>query len=47
MAKDYKNNIFDVIKNIDNKNYEIINVGDKNIVINLNEYLDYLNIKAN
>ena len=31
----------------DSKNYEIINVGDKNIVINLNEYLDYLNIKAN
>ncbi len=31
----------------DSKNYEIINVGDQNIVINLNEYLDYLNIKAN
>ena len=31
----------------DSKNYEIINVGDQNIVINLNVYLDYLNIKAN
>lgn len=31
----------------DSKNYEIINVGDQNIVVNLNEYLDYLNIKAN
>ena len=29
----------------DSKNYEIINVEDKNIVINLNEFLDYQNIK--
>ena len=29
----------------DSKNYEIINVEDKNIIINLNEFLDYQNIK--
>jgi len=29
----------------DSKNYEIIMVKDKNIVINLNEFLDYQNIK--
>ena len=29
----------------DSKNYEIISVEDKNIVINLNEFLDYQNIK--
>ena len=29
----------------DSKNYEIIDVEDKNIVINLNEFLDYQNIK--
>lgn len=31
----------------DSKNYEIINVGDKNIVVNLNDVLDYQNIDAN
>ena len=29
----------------DSKDYEIINVEDKNIVVNLNEFLDYLNIQ--
>ena len=30
----------------DSKKYEIINVDDKNICINLNEFLDYQNIKV-
>lgn len=51
ISKKYKNEILSMPldSNLkifrDSKNYEIINVEDKNIVINLNEFLDYQNIK--
>ena len=50
ISKEYKDELLsmDLDNNLksfrDSKNYEIINVEDKNIVINLNNFLDYQNI---